>query len=78
VAVVRASAGGLPGEFGLSDANAMIAGSSLSDFQALSIVARVSLSGQPTAQSGDLFGEISFRPGQDLSVQALVIDQTVP
>jgi len=78
VAVVRASAGELPGEFGLSDANAMIPGRSLADFQALSIVARVSLSGQPTEQSGDLFGEISYRPGQDLNVQALAIDQTVP
>ncbi len=78
VAVVRASAAQLPGEFGLSDANAMMAGSSLSDFEALSIVARVSLSGQPQAQAGDLFGEISYRPGQDLSVQELVIDQAVP
>jgi len=78
VAVVRASAGALPGEFGLSDANAMIPGRSLGDFETLSIVARVSLSGEPTEQSGDLYGEISYRPGQDLNVQALVIDQTVP
>ena len=78
VAVVRASAAALPGEFSLSDANAMMPGSSLSDFETLSIVARVSVSGQPTAQPGDLFGEISYRPGQDLSVQPLAIDQTVP
>lgn len=78
VAVVRASAAALPGEFALSDANAMLPGSSLSDFETLSIVARVSRSGQPTAQPGDLFGEISYRPGQDLSVQSLLIDQTVP
>lgn len=78
VAVVRASAGALPGEFGLSDANAMIPGSSLASYETLSIVARVSSSGQPIEQSGDLFGEISYRPGQDLNVQALVIDQTVP
>ncbi len=78
VAVVRASAAALPGEFALSDANAMMPGSSLSDFETLSIVARISQSGQPTAQPGDLFGEISYQPGQDLSVQPLLIDQTVP
>ncbi len=78
VAVVRASAATLPGEFALSDANAMLPGSSLNDFETLSIVARVSQSGQPTAQPGDLFGEISYRPGQDLSVQSLLIDQAVP
>jgi len=78
VAVVRASAAALPGEFSLSDANAMIPGSSIANFETLSIVARVSLSGQPTEQTGDLFGEISYRPGQDLSVQALLIDRTVP
>ncbi len=78
VAVLRQSAGALPGEFGLSDANAMISGRSISDFQALTIVARISRSGQPTEQSGDLYGEISYRPGQDLTVQELVIDQMVP
>ena len=56
----------------------MLPGSSLNDFETLSIVARVSQSGQPTAQPGDLFGEISYRPGQDLSVQSLLIDQAVP
>ncbi|NIW25288.1 MAG: tetratricopeptide repeat protein [Gammaproteobacteria bacterium] len=78
VAVMRASAAALPGEFALSDANAMMPGSSLGDFETLSIVARISQSGQPTAQPGDLFGEISYRPGQDLSVQQLLIDQSVP
>jgi len=78
VAVLRQSAGALPGEFGLSDANAMIPGRSINDFETLTIVARVSRSGQPTEQSGDLYGQISYRPGQDLTVQELVIDQRVP
>lgn len=77
VAVLRRSAGALPGEFGLSDADAMIPGRSLADFDTLTIVARISLSGQPTEQPGDLFGRISYRPGDDLDVQELVIDQTV-
>jgi len=78
VAVLRESAAALPGEFRLSDANAMIAGRSLADFETLSIVARISNSGQPTQQPGDLFGEIIYRPGQDLNVQELVIDQVAP
>jgi hypothetical protein len=56
----------------------MIPGRSLEDFETLTIVARISPSGQPTEQSGDLFGQISYRPGQDPDVQQLVIDQTVP
>jgi len=78
VAVLRQSAAAIPGEFRLSDANAMIPGRSLSDFDTLTIVARISRSGQPTEQSGDLFGQIAYRPGQDLAVQELVIDQVVP
>jgi cytochrome c-type biogenesis protein CcmH len=77
VAVLRQSAAALPGEFGLSDANAMIPGRSLGDFESLTIVARISRSGQPTEQPGDLYGQITYHPGQDLSVQEIVIDQTV-
>jgi cytochrome c-type biogenesis protein CcmH len=78
VAVLRQSAGALPGEFALSDANAMIPGRSIGNFESLTIVARISRSGQPTEQSGDLFGQITYRPGQDLNVQEMVIDQRVP
>lgn len=78
VAVLRQAASALPGEFALSDANAMIPGRSLGDFDTLTIVARISSSGQPTEQSGDVFGQISYRPGQDLDVQEIVIDRVVP
>jgi len=78
VAVVRRAANELPGEFRLSDADAMIPGRELSGFESVTIVARISSSGEPTEQSGDLFGEINYRPGQDLEVQELVIDQVVP
>jgi cytochrome c-type biogenesis protein CcmH len=78
VAVLRQPAAALPAEFELGDANAMIPGRSLRDFATLTIVARISRSGQPMEQPGDLFGQISYRPGEDLAVQEIVIDQAVP
>lgn len=76
--VIRESAAALPGEFALSDANAMLPGRSLAEFESLLLVARVSFSGEPTAQPGDLFGELEYRPGEGNGVADLVIDQIVP
>jgi cytochrome c-type biogenesis protein CcmH len=76
IAAIRGSATQLPGQFTLSDANAMIQGRSLGDYDELTLVARVSTSGQPTAQPGDLQGEAVFRP-KDGGTVALVIDQVV-
>lgn len=76
--VIRESAAALPGEFALSDANAMLPGRSLAEFESLLLVARVSFSGEPTAQPGDLFGELEYRPGEGNGVADLVIDQVVP
>jgi cytochrome c-type biogenesis protein CcmH len=78
VAVVRHPAATLPGEFSLGDENAMIPGRSLQDFDVLTVVARVSASGQPTAQSGDLFGDILFEPAPQTQLIDLVIDEVVP
>ena len=66
----------LPGVFKLSDANAMLPGSSLASFDELKFIARLSRSGQPIAQPGDLFGELIYRKGGEMSVE-LVINQTV-
>jgi cytochrome c-type biogenesis protein CcmH len=76
LAAIRGSASALPGQFTLSDANAMIAGRSLADFEELTLVARMSASGQPQAQPGDLEGRSVFRPKEGGTV-ALVIDQVV-
>ena len=75
LAVIRRSASAVPGEFALSDADAMLPGTSLADFEALTLVARLSASGQPTASPGDLFGERVYRPSEDGDVIDLVIDQ---
>lgn len=76
IAVIRRPPSALPGEFSLSDANSMIQGRSLSAYPEITVVARLSRSGQPTAQPGDWQAEAIVRPG-DPDTVALVIDQVV-
>jgi hypothetical protein len=51
-------------------------GRSLANYEELTLVARLSASGQPTEQPGDWFAQTVFRPKDGGSV-ALVIDQVV-
>ena len=76
VAVLRAPASAVPGEFVLSDENAMLPGRSLADFPELTLVARLSASGQALESAGDLYGEKIYRPSDGTSVE-LVIDKVV-
>ena len=76
VAAIREDVSAIPGEFSLSDANNMLPGRSLTDFDALTVVARISLSGQPTGQTGDLYGETRYVAGAG-GILDLVIDQVV-
>lgn len=77
IAVVRQPANAVPGEFVLSDANTMLAGRSLAGFPELRLVARLSATGQPIEQSGDLYAEESYSAGEDDALE-LVIDKVVP
>ena len=77
VAAISDVASAIPGEFSLSDANSMLPGRSLADFEALIIVARLSVSGRPTEQRGDLYGELLYRLGEGSGALELVIDQVV-
>jgi cytochrome c-type biogenesis protein CcmH len=76
LAVIRQPASAVPGQFTLSDANSMIPGRSLADYEELTLVARLSRSGQPVAQPGDWEAQAKFRP-KDGGTVALVIDQVV-
>jgi len=76
VAAVRAPASAVPGEFVLSDRDAMLPGRSLADFPELNLVARLSTTGQPTEAAGDLYGELTYRASDGTSVE-LVIDKVV-
>jgi cytochrome c-type biogenesis protein CcmH len=76
IAVIRRPPNAVPGEFSLSDANSMIQGRSLAAYPELTVVARLSRSGQPTAQPGDWQAEALVRPSEAPTV-ALVIDEVV-
>src|SRR6185503_16217464 len=76
LAVIRRPPAAVPGEFTLSDADSMIQGRSLANYPELTVVSRLSRSGQPIEQLGDWFAQATARPGQTETV-ALVIDEVV-
>lgn len=76
IAGARHAVDALPGTFTLSDADAIIAGRSLAAFPELTLVARISVNGDPIEQPGDLYAEARIAPGETERV-ALVIDRIV-
>lgn len=76
LAVHRATVGQLPLDVVMSDADAMMPGRTLSAFDELDIVARVSLGGTPTQMPGDLYGEQAIG-GDDARDVSIVINQVV-
>ncbi len=77
LAVIRKPPSAVPGHFTLSDANSMIPGRSLADFDEVTLIARLSKSGQPSEQPGDWYAQASYRPKEGNGTVALVIDQVV-
>lgn len=77
VAVTRRVLSELPATVTLSDADSMIPGRTLSAFAEIELIVRVSVSGQPIAQSGDWFGSVMMKPFENNTV-TLLIDQQVP
>lgn len=77
IAAVRKRLSELPATVSINDSDAMIEGRVPSGFAQLEIVARVSLSGQPVAQSGDWFGQQTIETAAIETTQ-IVIDQQVP
>jgi len=61
----------------LTPADAMVPGRTFAAGQSVEVVARIARSGNPVGASGDPFGKISYRVGQDGPVN-LVIDQVTP
>jgi cytochrome c-type biogenesis protein CcmH len=74
---VKRSAVRLPQDVDLSAADAMVAGRALQPGQDVSVVARISASGNALPQSGDLYGEIHAVAGKG-GAQALQIDKLNP
>jgi cytochrome c-type biogenesis protein CcmH len=77
VAAIRASAGQLPLEFELDDSTAMNPGNTLSQHKQVMLVARVSKSGNPMAQPGDLEGTVAAVKVGATGVK-IMIDQARP
>ena len=77
IAVTRRRVSELPAVVTLGDDDSMIPGRSLSAFAEFELIARVSMSGQPVAQSGDWFGSLLVKPGESSNV-ALSINSQVP
>jgi cytochrome c-type biogenesis protein CcmH len=66
----------LPVQVQLSAADSMLGSTAIRAGQTVQVVARVSASGQPAASSGDLYGEISYRVGEE-GERRLVLDHAV-
>jgi cytochrome c-type biogenesis protein CcmH len=77
VAAIRASAGQLPMQFELNDSMAMNPANTLSQHQQVALVARVSKSGSPMGQAGDLEGTAPAVKVGAAGVK-IVIDQVKP
>ena len=77
LAVLRKQVSDLPVHFALDDSMAMAPGASLSGSPKVIVGARISKSGSPAAQSGDLQG-LSAPVANDASGVTVVIDTVVP
>ncbi|MEC8443238.1 MAG: c-type cytochrome biogenesis protein CcmI [Pseudomonadota bacterium] len=77
LAVQRLTVAQLPATVVLSDAMAMAEGVMLSGSEAVTVTARIALSGQPVAQPGDWQGQVLNVPTRGAPALTLVIDQQV-
>jgi cytochrome c-type biogenesis protein CcmH len=66
-----------PQSVALTAADSMIPGRAFSAGQSVEVVARIARSGSPVGASGDPFGQVTYRVGQDNAV-SLVIDRVTP
>ena len=78
LAAIKRQARELPVSIVLDDSSLLRPGSSLSQFEQLKLGARVSHSGQPVAQSGDLQSEVQVIKTGSKEVILLHIDKRVP
>jgi cytochrome c-type biogenesis protein CcmH len=75
IAVSRRRLSELPVTIGLSDRESMVAGRSLSAFAEFELLARVTLSGQPSEQPGDWYGSLIVKPAENNTVELLINKQ---
>ena len=75
IAVARRSLSELPLAVELGDRESMIPGRNLSAFVEFEMIARVSVSGEPVAQSGDWFASVIVRPADNKEIQLMINEQ---
>lgn len=75
IAVLRRRLSELPVTIGLGERESMVAGRSLASFAEFELMARVSLSGQPTAQPGDWYGSQIVKPDENNVVELSINEQ---
>jgi len=78
LAVQRHSSNDLPLAVELSERDAMIPARSIATVSKVLVVARLSKSGGPQQQSGDLYGEAEYEFGKNSGPLSIIIDRTVP
>jgi cytochrome c-type biogenesis protein CcmH len=78
LAVQKHTAAALPLSITLSERDAMMATRTIASVPKVQVVARLSQSGSPQAQSGDFFGEAAFEFGKDTGRLNIIIDRAVP
>lgn len=77
IAAVRIRLAELPTAISVGDSDAMVPGRVPSGFDRLEVLARVSLTGQPMATTGDWFGDAVIETAGINNVQ-IIIDQQIP
>lgn len=78
LAVKRLSSAAAPLTVELSERDAMIPTRTIANVPRVQVVARLSRSGMPTAQSGDFYGQADYEFAKDTGTLQIVIDRTVP
>jgi cytochrome c-type biogenesis protein CcmH len=78
LAVQRRSSSELPLNVTLTESDAMIPSRSIATAPKVVVVARLSRSGAPQQQSGDLYGEAEYEFGKNSGPLTIIIDRVVP
>jgi cytochrome c-type biogenesis protein CcmH len=78
LAVHRLTSTQIPLTVELTERDAMIPTRTIASVPRVEVVARLSKSGTPQAQSGDYFGQQDYEFGKDTGTLNILIDQTVP
>lgn len=74
----RMLVGKLPTDLELTDANAMMPGTTLADYSQVDVIARLSLKGEAEAQPGDMEGITLFKFTPKPHVAKIIIDRVIP